>query len=144
MVERGPRADGGQRADGDAEQDGDERGRERQARGGRQPLDDDLADGSLLAERLAEVAARQPPEPRRVLHGQRPIQRILTAQPLERRRIRALAHRGAGGIAERDGVEREDEDGDAEDDGDERDDARHDRAQQSHAHGRAECSKLTS
>ena len=136
MVERGARPDRGDRADADAEDDGDQRGGERQTRRRRQSLDDDLAHRPLLAERLAEISAREPREPRGVLHGQRPVERVLAAKPLERLGIRALSHRRTRGVAERGGVEREDENGDTEHHGDERDQARGDRAEQASARAR--------
>jgi hypothetical protein len=70
-----------QQPHGDRDDHRDGEGGEAELEGGGQALGDDGHRGSLEADGLAEVAAEQVAEEDEVLHGQRPVQPELGAQP---------------------------------------------------------------
>ena len=132
VVQAAAGAGRGRGARAHAHDDRDERRRQGQAHRGRQAVGDDLGHRTLLAVRAAEVAAEEASDPRRVLHDERAVERVLVAKLPQDLGVGALPERRAGGIAERDRVEREHEQRDAEQHRPERQEALRDRADNPH------------
>ena len=109
-------------AQGKADGRGDQQRQDRQRQRHRQPLDDEIDDRSLVAERDAELATEHGVQPRDVLDRQRPVRAELVLELAERVARRVGAQDQLRWITRDDAQHDEGDDRDDQEGGDE---ARH-------------------